>query len=67
MRERALLELLASERSLAQLVEASPIYGGRPYYPELLADWEEQMILKHLEELERQGRIIPTGNGFLAV
>lgn len=65
-REQALLALLATEHSLAELVEASPIYGGHPFYPELLADWEGQMITKHLEELVAQSRIQATERGFLA-
>ena len=56
-RDRCILELLDRPRTIVELIEASPIYGGRAYAPGVLDDWEGQMISKHLERLERQGRI----------
>jgi hypothetical protein len=56
-RDRCILELLDRPRTIVELIEASPIYGGRAYAPGVLDYWEGQMISKHLERLERQGRI----------
>jgi glyoxylase-like metal-dependent hydrolase (beta-lactamase superfamily II) len=55
-RDRRILELLDLPRTLTELTAASPIYGGRAYAPGVLDYWEGQMISKHLERLERQGR-----------
>lgn len=55
-RDRCILELLDRPRTIVELIEASPIYGGRAYAPGVLDDWEGQMIGKHLERLERQER-----------
>lgn len=65
-RQESLLALLAVERTLAELVDASPIYGGRPYEPELLAYWEGQMILLHLREMAEAGLVEPIGAGWRA-
>lgn len=69
-RAEAILALLAEPRSLSELVERAPIYGGFPYAPDMLRYWEGQMILKHLEELagaglvgESGGRWFGTGSG----
>jgi len=56
-RERALLALLPRARTFDDLVDASPIYQGRPYAGELLRYWEEQMIAKHLARLRSRGLI----------
>ena len=56
-RDRCILELLDRPRTIVELIEASPIYGGRAYAPRVLDYWEGQMIRKHLERLGRQGRI----------
>jgi len=55
-RDRCILELLDRPRTIVELIEASPIYGGRAYAPGVLDYWEGQMISKHLERLERQER-----------
>ncbi len=55
-RDRCILEMLVRPRTIVELIEASPIYGGRAYAPGVLDDWEGQMIRKHLERLERQER-----------
>ena len=57
-RDRCILELLDRPRTIVELIEASPIYGGRAYAPGVLDYWEGQMIRKHLERLERQGRVV---------
>jgi glyoxylase-like metal-dependent hydrolase (beta-lactamase superfamily II) len=64
-REARLLELLRQERSLAELVDAAPIYGGFPYAEPLIRSWEAQMIRHHLAELTEQGRVVETGRGFV--
>lgn len=56
-RDRCIIELLDRPRTIVELIEASPIYGGRAYAPGVLDYWEGQMIRKHLERLERQGRV----------
>jgi glyoxylase-like metal-dependent hydrolase (beta-lactamase superfamily II) len=54
-REARLLELLEAPRSLHELVDLSPIYGGHPYAEKPLRYWEGQMISKHLERMARRG------------
>ena len=57
-RDRAILGLLARPRTLAELLEAHPIYGrygGALKLP--FRFWEEMMIEKHLERLLRKGDI----------
>jgi glyoxylase-like metal-dependent hydrolase (beta-lactamase superfamily II) len=56
-RDRCILEMLDRPRTIGELTAASPIYGGRAYAPGVLDYWEGQMIGKHLERLERQGRV----------
>ena len=57
-RDQALLELLRRPRTVAELVQESPIYRGHPYAPEILEQWEGSMILKHLERLSRRGTVV---------
>jgi hypothetical protein len=45
-RDRCILELLDRPRTIDELIEASPIYGGRAYALGVLDDWEGQMIRK---------------------
>jgi hypothetical protein len=59
-RDRCILERLDRPRTIVELIEASPIYGGRAYAPGVLDYWEGQMIRKRLE---RQGRAHRTGPG----
>jgi hypothetical protein len=56
-RDRCILELLDRPRTIAVLIEASPIDGGRAYALGVLDHWEGEMIRKPLERLEWQGRI----------
>ncbi|UCE13496.1 MAG: MBL fold metallo-hydrolase [Candidatus Heimdallarchaeota archaeon] len=44
--------------SISQLVERKPIYGDFPYVEPLLRFWEEQMIRKHIAELEERGELL---------
>lgn len=44
--------------TLDQLVETKPIYGEFPYAEPLLRYWEEQMIRKHIKELEENGELL---------
>jgi len=59
-REEKILSLLENEKTVDQLVECSPIYGKFPYVKSLLKYWEGQMIEKHLEQLELDGRVKKT-------
>jgi ribonuclease/clavin/mitogillin len=56
-RDQKILSLLESEKTIDQLVECAPIYGNFPYAGSLLRYWEGQMIKKHLEQLEIDGRV----------
>ncbi len=54
-RDDRILALLHRPRTVSELLDDSPIYGGHPY-PEMPLDyWEGQMIEKHLERLTRHG------------
>ena len=64
-RDQKILALLESKKTVDQLVECSPIYGGFPYARSLLRFWEAQMIKKHLEELETIGKIRRLGNSYV--
>ncbi len=67
MRHGAISELVRHERSLAELVELSPIYGGHNHLaPALTRYWEGQMIEKHLELLVLEGRVQRTRRGYVA-
>lgn len=65
MRHGAIAELIRTERSLADLVDLSPIYRGRPYAPELVAMWEGEMVRKHLDLLIMEGRAQRTARGYV--
>jgi glyoxylase-like metal-dependent hydrolase (beta-lactamase superfamily II) len=57
-RDRAIVGLLARPRSLAELLEAHPIYGrfgGALKLP--FRFWEEMMIRLHLERLVQRGQV----------
>jgi len=56
-RNEKILSLLESEKTVDQLVECAPIYGAFPYAKPLLRYWEGQMIQKHLEHLEIDGKV----------
>jgi glyoxylase-like metal-dependent hydrolase (beta-lactamase superfamily II) len=57
-REEKIAALLgATPRSLADLVEAAPIYGSFPYAEPLLRYWEGMMIEKHLAGMVGSGRV----------
>jgi glyoxylase-like metal-dependent hydrolase (beta-lactamase superfamily II) len=56
-RDGKILSLLGSAKTIEQLVELAPIYGSFPYMEPLLRFWEAQMISKHLEQLEFDGRV----------
>ena len=61
-RNEKLLSLLESEKTIDQLVDYAPIYGSFPYANRLLRYWEGQMIKKHLQKLEINGKVIRHGN-----
>ncbi len=66
-RSERILRLLGRGRSIEQLVDAAPIYGGFPYAEPLLRYWEKVMIEKHLEELERKGKVKREGEVYFRV
>ena len=59
--------LLDRPKTIPELVEESPIYGGFPYVPELLRFFEFQMISKNLDELIKQGRVKQEGEAYSAI
>ncbi|MFX0089102.1 MAG: MBL fold metallo-hydrolase [Candidatus Hodarchaeota archaeon] len=63
-RDEKILSLLNSKKEIEELVESAPIYGRFPYFEPLLRYFEEQMIMKHLEQLEIEGRIKRNGNHY---
>jgi len=63
-RNEKILALLESEHTVEQLVEHAPIYGKFPYVEQLLRYWEASMITKHLEELEKDGRVQRDGDSY---
>jgi len=66
-RDEKILSLLESKKTIDQLVECAPIYGGFPYAELLLHFWEGQMIGKHLERLEIDGKVKRLGNFYINV
>ena len=56
-RDQLLLDLLSRPRTVAGLVQESPIYRGHPYAPEILKHWEGSMIRKHLDRLAARGAV----------
>jgi glyoxylase-like metal-dependent hydrolase (beta-lactamase superfamily II) len=64
-RDGKILSLLESEKTIDQLVKCAPIYGGFPYAESLLHYWEDQMIRKHVERLEIDGKIKRLGNFYV--
>jgi len=64
-RDEKILSLLESEKTVDQLVECAPIYGRFPYAESLLHYWEGQMIKKHLEQLEIDGKVKSHGSFYI--
>lgn len=63
-REQRIVKLLAKEMTIAEMVEASPIYGGHGSRPELTRYWEGRMISDHLGLLLTKGHIQATTKGY---
>ena len=63
-RDERILSLLESGKTVDELVECAPIYGSFPYAEPLLRYWEGQMIEKHLEQMEVEGRVLRNGNAY---
>ena len=64
-RGEKILSLLDSAKTIEQLVELAPIYGSFPYMEPLLRFWEAQMIGKHLEQLEINGKVKRHGDSYI--
>jgi len=64
-RGEKILSLLDSGKTIEQLVDLAPIYGSFPYMEPLLRFWEAQMIGKHLEQLEIEGKVKRHGNFYI--
>jgi len=61
-----ILSLLDTGKTIGQVVDMAPIYGSFPYMEPLLRFWEAQMISKHLEQLEIEGRVKRRGNFYIS-
>jgi len=61
-RDSTILDLLSLHKNLVDLIDASPIYGGFPYAPAIMRFWEGQMILKHLQRMEKKGLVRREGD-----
>jgi hydroxyacylglutathione hydrolase len=60
-RENKLLNLLASPKTMDEIVDAWIVYG-RPREPEAFFEFGERAIMKkHLERLEKDGRVVQNG------
>jgi len=66
-RSTRILSLLGEGMTLNQLVDIAPIYGAFPYAQPLLCYWERKMIKQHLEELEKQNKIIKQKNVYVPI
>jgi glyoxylase-like metal-dependent hydrolase (beta-lactamase superfamily II) len=49
-RKTRILGLWEKTHDIKKIVDAAPVYGSYPYGEILLRFWEEEMIIKHLEE-----------------
>lgn len=56
-RDAKILSLLESAKTIDQIVECAPVYGSFPYAFSLLRYWGRQMIKKHMEQLEIDGKV----------
>ncbi|MBU0514656.1 MAG: MBL fold metallo-hydrolase [Proteobacteria bacterium] len=65
-RAAKILSLLDGPRTLDELAATAPIYGKFSYVPEIMFYWERLMIEKHLDLLEREGRVVRRGERFAA-
>ena len=57
-RERKILELLEEPKTIDELVEATPIYGKKPYAKDML---------EHIDKLLREGKIKKEGNFYIKI
>lgn len=64
-RGEKILSLLDTGKTIEQLVDLAPIYGSFPYMEPLLRFWEAQMIGKHLEQLQTEGRVKRRGDFYV--
>jgi len=64
-RNKRILLLLDEGKSIDELVRYAPIYGKYPYAKQLLIYWEKQMVKKHLEMLEMEGKVKKKGGKYV--
>jgi len=64
-RDARLLEFLSQERSLEEMVAQPLIYQDHPFAPELLRQWDRNMLMKHLCRLEQRGLVNQTEKGYV--
>ncbi len=56
-RNEVLLELLKEPKTIDELVRISPFYRKKPFAKKILDFFERNMIVQHLKELEKAGKI----------
>jgi glyoxylase-like metal-dependent hydrolase (beta-lactamase superfamily II) len=61
LRNSRIFSLLKVPLYIEQLTDQAPIYGSFPYMKPLLRYWEKQMLTKHLELMEHEGRVEKEG------
>jgi glyoxylase-like metal-dependent hydrolase (beta-lactamase superfamily II) len=64
-RDARILEFLSQTRSLEDMVDAPLVYQDYPFAPELLRQWDRNMLTKHLRRLEKRGLVDKTENGYI--
>jgi ribonuclease/clavin/mitogillin len=64
-RDARVLEFLSQERSLEEMVDAPLVYQDYPFAPELLRQWDRNMLKKHLRRLKQRGLVHKTEKGYI--
>lgn len=57
-RDRKLIKMLDKPRTVEELVDQSPFYGGHPYARPVVRYWEANMIAKHFKRLAAKGDVV---------
>lgn len=64
-RDARILEFLAREGTLEEMVDAPLVYQEYPFAPELLRQWDRNMLRKHLRRLVERGLVQRTAEGYV--
>ncbi len=66
-RDEILLEHLKEPKTIDELVKISPFYKKKPFAKEILDFFERNMIIQHLNELEKAGKIKRIDNKYVSL